>query len=93
MSSTLKKKLIGNTIKVTWVSSGITPSAISLSIFNGSDTLVNSLSMTSSGNGHYYGLYTLVNTLGYYVAQTDATVASKPYKKRFAFKAISKETD
>jgi len=89
----MKKFLIGNTLKVTWVNSGVTPSAISAAIYNGSDTLVNSVAMTSSGNGHYYSPYTLPNTPGYFVAETLATVSSNPYKDRMRFKAVTGEAD
>jgi len=89
----LSKKLIGDTVKFTWVSSGITASPIILSIYNGSETLVSSLSMTSSGDGHYYGLYTLPNTPGFYVAETLATISTNPYKDRLRFKAITGDVD
>ena len=87
------KSLIGNTIKVTWINSGAIPSAISTAIYNGSDTLVNSISMTSSGNGHYYSVYTLVNTPGFFVAETRAVVSGNPYINRLSFKAVTGEAD
>ena len=91
--SRVKKFLIGNTIKVTWVSSGVSPTDIYTAIRNSSDTMVNSVAMTDSGNGHYYSAYTLVNSLGFFVAETIATVSGAPYKNRSRFKAISGETD
>ena len=89
----LKKILIGDTLKVTWINSGITPSTILMMVRNSSDTLVSSAAMTSSGNGHYYGLYTLPNTTGYYVAETIATISTYPYKDRIKFKAVTGEAD
>lgn len=89
----MPKHLIGDTIKVTWINSGQTPSPISAAIYNGSDTLVNSIAMTSSGNGFYYSHYTLPNTPGFYVAETLATIASNPYKNRIKFKATKGEVD
>jgi len=91
--SQMQKKLIGDTIKITWVNSGVTPSAIYSAVYNGSETLVNSVAMTSSGNGHYFSLYTIVNTPGFFVAETYATVSSKPYKNRIRFKAVKGESD
>ena len=91
--SRIPKRLIGDTLKVTWVHSGTTPTSIHAAIYDGSETLVNSMSMTSSGNGHYYSLYTLVDSLGYFVAETLATISGKPYKNRMKFKAVSGEAD
>ena len=91
--SQMQKKLIGDTIKITWVNSGVTPSTIYSAVYNGSETLVNSVAMTSSGNGHYFSLYTIVNTPGFFVAETYATVSSKPYKNRIRFKAVKGESD
>ena len=87
------RRLIGDTIAITWVNSGVTPTAIGAAIYNGSETLVSSASMTSSGNGHYYRLYTLPNTPGYFVAETIATISGNPYKNRIRFKAIRGEVD
>ena len=87
------EKLIGDTIKVTWVSSGDVPSPILALIYTSSETLVSSVSMTSSGNGHYYSNYTIPNTPGFYVAETLATLDSLPYKRRVAFKAVTQEVD
>ena len=89
----LTKHLIGNTIQITWVNSGQTPSPITAGVYNGSDTLVDSGAMTSSGNGFYFRNYTLPNTAGYYVAETMATIGGNPYKNRIRFKAIKGETD
>ena len=88
----LKKKMVGNTMKVTWVNSGVTPTAITTGIYNGSDTLVNSVAMTSSGNGHYFSLYT-TTSVGMYVAETYATVNGNPYKDRMRFKVVTGESD
>ena len=89
----LEKKLIGDTMKVTWVNSGITPTSIILGIYNGSDTLVSSAAMTSSGNGHYFGMYTLPDSVGFYVAETLAMVSGNPFKDRIKFKATKGEVD
>ena len=91
--SFITKKLVGDTLTVTWVSSGVAPTTIAAAIYNGSDSMVNSISMTSSGNGHYYSTYTIPNTPGYYVAQTLATISGKPYKDRMKFKIVTGEVD
>ena len=89
----MKKHLIGDTVKVTWVSSDVTPSAIVCSVFNGSEVLVDSGTMTSSGNGHYYYLHTVPDTAGFYVAQTLATINGDPYKRRVKYQAQRQEVD
>ena len=89
----IPKKVIGNTIQVTWVSSGQTPDPIIAAIYNGSDTLVNSAAMVDSGNGHFYHNYTLPNTTGFYVAETIATIGGNPYKNRITFQAVTGEVD
>lgn len=90
---TIKQTIIGDTIEVTWVDSGVTPSAIHATLFNGSEAQVNSVAMVSSGNGHYFGLMTLPDSAGYYVAETLATIDSFPYKRRVKVKATLGEVD
>lgn len=91
--SRIQKKLIGDTMKVTWVSSAAIPSSVILSIFTGSESLVSSASMTNSGAGHYYGLYICPNSPGFYVAETLATISGNPYKDRLRFKIVKGEAD
>ena len=85
--------LIGDTMKVTWVNSGVTANLPSLSIWDGSETLVNSQSMVDSGNGHLYALYTLPNSAAYYVAQTLVDINGYPFKRRIKFKTTRNEVD
>lgn len=85
--------LIGDTIKVSWVNSGITPTTLVYAVYTGSETLVDSASMTSSGNGFYYGLHTVPNTPGWYVIETLASISSKPYKRRTKYRAVMEDVD
>lgn len=80
--------LCGDTIKVRWINSGVTPTAIIGAVYTGSETLVDSAAMVSSGDGHYYHLHTIPNTPGYYVAQTLATISGRPYKNRTPYRAV-----
>jgi len=89
----IKKYLIGDTIQLTWVNSGITPSDIVASVRDGNEVLVDSGAMVSSGNGHYYFDHTVVNTLGFYVGETKATINALPYKNRLKFKAVDGSVD
>ena len=83
---------VGDTMKVTWVSSGVTPSALIGDIVSGSETVVDSFTMSSSGNGHYYGFYT-ITTEGYGVARTVATIGGLPFKRSIKFRGIAVEVD
>ena len=89
----IKDFLCGDTVKIRWINSGITPTTIIAATYTGSETLVDSGAMVSSGNGHYYFLHTIPNTPGYYVAQTLATISSKPYKNRSQYRAVLKDVN
>jgi hypothetical protein len=87
------KYLIGDTMQVTWIDSGTTPSSLHFAVYNGSETLVDSASMTSSGNGHYYGFHTVPNSTGNYAVKTFATISGKPYGRIEIYKAVNGEVD
>lgn len=89
----LERFLIGDTMKITWINSGVTPTALVAKLYTGSETVVASSSMTSSGNGHYYAGLTLPNTPGFYVAETLATIDSLPYKRRVKVQAVVEDVD
>ena len=89
----IKTTLIGDTIEITWVDSGVTPSDIHASLWTGSETLVNSLTMTDSLNGHFFALMTLPDDPGYYVAETLAVIQTFPYKRRVKVRAVLGEVD
>lgn len=90
---TIKRELIGDTIRITWVNSGVTPSAILAGVYDGDESLIDSASMVGSGLGHYYHDHTVPDTPGYYVAETLATINGKPYKNRIKYKAVKEEVD
>ena len=89
----MKDIIIGNTIRVTWVSSGVTPTTIYTGVYDGDETLVHSESMVSSGNGHYYLDYTVPTSLGYYATEVNASINSKVYKKRLKFQTVTGQVD
>jgi len=89
----IKRYLIGDTIQLTWVNSGVIPSNLNCAIYDGSESLVDSGSMTGSGNGHYYFEHTTINTPGFYVSQTLAMINGKPFKNRKEFQVILGEVD
>lgn len=87
------KYLFGDTKTFTWVSSGQTPSPISVGIINGDEGVVNSSTMTSSGNGHFYKALTLPNTPGFYAVEYKATINALPFKERNVFQLTKGSTD
>ena len=91
--SNIKTTLIGHTIRFTWVSSDVTPSDIYSVVRDGSETLVHSQTMISSGNGHYYLDYTIPDSAGYYAVEELAIINGKPYRHKFKIKATTGEVD
>ena len=86
-----RKVLIGNTIKFTWINSGVTMNPI-VGVYTGSGTLIDSGAMTSSGNGHYYYDHT-VNSGGYYNMVAIGSAAGNPYKRNLKIKGITGGVD
>jgi|GEM_PF-5730748 len=73
----MEKVLIGDTVKFTWINSGVTMSP-TMEVFTGSETVVNTGTFTDSGAGHYYYDYT-VSSGGYYRLKATGTASSKTY--------------
>lgn len=92
--SGLQEFIIGDTMFVSWISSGQVASDIHFAVFNGSEDLVDSETMVTSGPvGGYVGAHTIPNTPGYYVVETDATIGSEPFVRRTRYQAICLEVD
>ena len=85
--------LCGDTVKVSWINSGTTPTTIIAAVYTGSETIVDSAVMVSSGDGHYYYLHTVPNVPGYYVAQTIATISGRPFKNRTKYRAVIQDVN
>lgn len=89
----VKNTLGGSTIKLTWISSGTTADSIGYAVYNGSESVVDSGTLTSSGNGHYYANHQTPNTPGYYAVEFTAHVGANPYKNRTAYRVILEDVD
>jgi hypothetical protein len=87
------EKVAGTTFKPTFVSSGATASPISSALLTGSETLSNSLTATSSGDGHYYALHLLPTSPGWLVNQWIAVINANTYVGRQFVKVIAPEVD
>ena len=94
--STIEDVLIGDTLRISWISSLSTSIDSSYAaVFNGSESLVDSAVMVESGSnvGHWYHDHTVPDTPGFYVAETHVTINGKPYKNRVRYQAVTGEVD
>lgn len=89
----VREFLIGDTIQFKWISSGANVSSITAALFDGSETLVNCGTMTSSSNGFYYKYTQLPNSSGYYIGEMRATIGGNEYVRRVPLKIIDLEVD
>jgi hypothetical protein len=85
--------LAGTTLKLTWVNSGATVTAISLSLWDRNEVLVNSVTPTNSGNGHYYAPLLVPTSDSWYVARAVAVVDAATYVNRALVKCYRLEVD
>ena len=89
----MKEFLVGETMKVLWTNSGVTPDALNVSIIDGDETLIYSADMVSSGNGHYYAYVQVSCDPGFYAAQTNALISGMPFPRKQRFQTILLEVD
>lgn len=90
----LTETLIGDTVDITWISSGTDPSQITAEVRDKTETLVMSATaMTSSGGGHFFAKFTLPNSRGLYAAKVTAWVNSSPYHRVTLIKGVTGEVD
>lgn len=89
----VKRTLPGNTLRLKWISSGTTVSSVGFSVYTGSETAIDSGTLTSSGGGHYYAHHTTPNTPGYYAVEFVANVGSQTYKRRSVYRVVLEEVD
>lgn len=85
--------IAGNTIRLTWCSSGVVAGAISSSLLSGSETLISSVAAVDSGNGFYYALHGLPTSGGWYINQWLAQIGVNTYVNRQLVKAHRLEVD
>ena len=81
----------GNTVAVTWASSGAGPTNVYVSLYDVAGSLVSSATMVSSDADHYYFNLTLPNTADYYTVKTVATIGGKPYINWYKVKTLTVE--
>lgn len=89
----LLEVIAGTTLKLTWVSSGVTPSNLTLCLRDKDETLVSSVSPISSGNGHYFAPLYVPRSWPYYVAESIAVIDASTYVNRAIVKAQKLEVN
>lgn len=89
----MKRIQAGTTRPISWINSGASPSAVSFSVLNGEDSAVSSVSMTNSGDGHYYSFVTFPTSEGFYVGKFQASISGLPYINRIPFRTVFQEVD
>jgi len=89
------KVIAGDTIKFTAISSGDTFTSTRMNILTGSETVIASATLSSSGDGHYYYNYTIPYSgpPGFYVGEMLMYVNSLSYIKKHRFKVTVGEVD
>ena len=93
MNRNIKSYEVGNTIKFTCISSGMSASPIFSTLLDGDETIVGSVSATDSGAGHYYANHLMPNTPGYYVNRWNFTVSALSYSAARKFQVVRTEVD
>lgn len=85
--------IAGTTIKPTWCSSGVTPTALYSRILDNAETQVSSCAGISSGNGFYYALHGLPNSNAWYVNEWLAVINANTYISRQFIHGLRPEVD
>lgn len=93
MRTLVHERFAGDTIRLTWINSGVTPTIISSALRDGSDTVISSMAAISSGNGHYYSLHSLPNTPGSLVNEWIAVINANTYVHKQRLRAFAGDVD
>lgn len=93
MQLNVVEKIAGTTLTQTLVNSGATISPLSFQLLSGSETLVNSVSAQSSGNGFYYALHLLPTSEAWYIGQAIGVINANTYIVRQLVRARVLEVD
>lgn len=72
----------GNTLKATWVNSGVTPSSLGSTLLDKNEVVVNTYVGASSGNGHYYAVHYVPTSDDWYVNRWIAFIDANTYQHR-----------
>lgn len=83
----------GNTFFITWVSTSVNSAFVDFQIVTGSETIINTGTMSNCGGGTYIGKYTSSETPGYYTVKTTADISSSPYVGWKRFRVVKLEVD
>lgn len=85
------KKLIGDTVTFTWINSGVTMNP-KMTVYTGSETIVNTGDFVDSGAGHYYYKFT-VESAGYYNMVGVGSAGGYQFKRSLNVKGVTGGVD
>lgn len=81
--------LVGDTIRISWINSGVIPDSIFTAITNESSMLVSSGPMISSGDGHYYYPFFIPDSgPQFFSALTTSVINSYTYRRCIRFQTL-----
>lgn len=93
MKIPITERIGGTTIRVAMVSSGAVGANAWSAIFDKNESLVNSVTAQSSGNGFYYALHTLPKSNAWYVNEWGMILNANTYVDRQFVRAVLPEVD
>lgn len=93
MRVNVRDKIVGDTWKTTWVSSGAVLDSISSALLDEADSVVSSIAAVSSGGGFYFALHQLPSAPGFYTNEWRAQVGSRSYLKRQLVNVLDIQVD
>lgn len=82
MKMNVIEKIAGTTLKAVAVNSGVTPDACWSALYDKTETLISSVTATSSGNGFYYAYHSLPNSDTWLINQWAQRVGVNTYAER-----------
>ena len=89
----LLEVIAGTTLKLTWVSSGVTPTSLRMCLRDKDEALVSSVTPTNSGGGLYFAPLFVPRSWPYYIAETIAVIDANTYANRALVKAQKLEVN
>lgn len=87
------RTLTGDTVKFTWVDSGVSVDSGHLALYTGSETVVGTYAAVDSGGGHYYADVPVPDVAGFYVGEFVMVAGGNTYRRRRKFWAVTGEVD
>lgn len=72
----------GNTLKATWINSGVTPTSLSSALLDRNEVVVNTFVAVASGGGAYFAVHYVPTSDDWYVNRWIAFIDANTYQHR-----------